>query len=524
LGGKGHGILRSAILKHAILQQGILKTGAGPGPTMRSRRQRKPPVGGCLFVLLMGLSLAGADLVAIGAQPLQIAEPASFALAISPANLSKGDTVTYTVTASGTGANPAGSFDIRQSGALDDGDFDKTLAAAIAAAPATRGVWFDGANTLTFTSDFAGTFSFSRALTSPPATGAVHQVRLSNPRTVSLIQPTAVALVGSPPLPRYPAIVRGANVSGGEFGTVPGRYATNYIYPSRAEIAYYAERGFSGLRLPFRWERIQHEIYGGLDVVGNGSGDFERVQQVIAWITGHGMVAVIDLHDFGGRKVGRASAKLGTAMLPASALDDLWVRLAKAFKDNDRVWFNLMNEPVGISAARWKMIAQSATNAIRGTGALNRILVPGTAWSGAHSWVSSGNAAQMATFVDAANNYAFDVHQYLDSDNSGTHAACVAGAGSRRLDAFTAWAQGAPGRYGFLGEFAGSDPMVSGQEQCGIELAALLDDAESSGVFIGWTAWGGGRWWNRSYIFRLAPAERGHRDTNYMSILRRHLR
>jgi endoglucanase len=211
-------------------------------------------------------------------------------------------------------------------------------------------------------------------------------------------------------------------------------------------------------------------------------------------------------------------------MLPASALDDLWVRLAKAFKGNDRIWFNLMNEPTGIPAARWKMIAQSATNAIRGTGALNRILVPGTDWTGAHSWVKSGNAAQMATFVDPANNYAFDVHQYLDRDSSGTHAACVTGAGARRLDPFITWAQAAPGRRGFLGEFAGSDPMVPGQEQCGVELHALLDDAEGSGVFVGWTAWGGGPWWNRSYMFRLKPADRGQRDTNYMNILRRYLR
>jgi endoglucanase len=482
--------------------------------------RKKNLLGGCLFALI-GFALVGAC-PAIGAKSFDNAEPAAYALGISPANLSKGDTVTYTITATGPGADPAGSFDIAQSGDLADGDFDQTLAAAIAAAPAAKGVAFDGTKTLKFTNDFGGTFSFARTLTASPATGAVHQVRLSHPATVSLIQPTAVALVGHPPLPRYPAIVRGANVSGGEFGTVPGRYATNYIYPRRAQIHYYAARGFTALRLPFRWQRVQHGIYGRLDVVGNGSGDFERVQQVVGWITGHGMIAVIDPHDYGGRRIVRESAKIGTAMLPTAAFDDLWVRLANAFKGNDRVWFNLMNEPVGISAKRWKMIAQSATNAIRGTGALNRILVPGSAWTGAHSWVSSGNAAQMAGFVDSANNFAFDVHQYLDSDSSGTHAACVAGAGARRLDAFTTWAKAAPGRYGFLGEFAGSDPAVPGQEQCGIELPALLDDAERSGVFIGWTAWGGGPWWNPSYIFRLEPA--GRRDTNYMNILRRYLR
>ena len=77
------------------------------------------------------------------------------------------------------------------------------------------------------------------------------------------------------------------------------------------------------------------------------------------------------------------------------------------------------------------MIAQSVTNAIRAIGARNRILVPGTDYSGAHSWVTSGNAAQMATFLDPANNFAFDVHQYLDADSSGKEGTCVVGARSK---------------------------------------------------------------------------------------------
>lgn len=320
-----------------------------------------------------------------------------------------------------------------------------------------------------------------------------------------------------------PAMVRGANVAGGDFGSVPGVYGTDYSYPTKAEIDYYADRGFNALRLPFRWERVQHQLYGDLDTVGDGTGDFERVREVVGWITGRGMVAILDPHDYGGRNVDGVPAKVGSTALPTAALADLWVRLANVFKGDARVWFGLMNEPEGISAAAWKDIAQTVTDAIRATGARNRLLVPGTDYSGAHSWVSSGNAAQMATFVDPADNFAFEVHQYLDADSSGKKGTCIPGSGASRLAPFIEWAKSAPGRKGFLGEFAAGDPSVAGQEQCRAELAALLETAEKSGVFIGWTAWGGGPWWEPSYIFRLEPKDLGGPETGLMQQLKPYL-
>lgn len=321
-----------------------------------------------------------------------------------------------------------------------------------------------------------------------------------------------------------PAIVRGVNLSGGDFGKVPGTFGVDYTYPTKAEVDDYADRGFSVLRLPFRWERVQPALYGALARSPEGTGDFDRLQQVVRWITDRGLIAILDPHDYGGRNVGGSVAKVGSTALPTSALADLWVRLAGAFKSNPRVWFGLMNEPTGISATDWKTIAQSVTDAIRATGARNRLLVPGTDYSGAHSWVTSGNAAAMATFEDPADNYAFDVHQYLDADSSGKEGACVAGAGAKRLAPFIDWAREEPGRRGFLGEFAAGSPDVRGQKQCATELAALLDAAERSGVFDGWTAWGAGRWWDPSYVFRLEPDDLAGSDTAYMKLLTQRLR
>lgn len=319
-------------------------------------------------------------------------------------------------------------------------------------------------------------------------------------------------------------VLRGVNLAGGDFGTVPGLYGTDYTYPTEDEIDAYAQRGFDVIRVPFRWERLQHSVNGPLDRRGDGTGDLERLQDVIGWITDRNMIAILDVHDYGGRNVDGAAVKLGTDSLPAAALSDLWVRLSQVFKDNDRVWFGLMNEPFAIPAETWTSIARSVTNAIRATGARNKLLVPGTAYTGAHTWVSSGNAQAMASFVDPGNNFAFEVHQYLDADSSGKNGTCVPGSGASRLTPFIDWAKEKPGRRGFLAEFAAGDPNVAGQEQCAEELNALLDAAEKSGVFIGWTAWGGGAWWQPSYIFRLDPTEPGDTDTPLMKMLTQRLR
>ena len=82
--------------------------------------------------------------------------------------------------------------------------------------------------------------------------------------------------------------------------------------------------------------------------------------------------------------------------------------------------------------------AGHAAAAIRATGATNKIVFQGSYWDGAWTWASSDNHTQMLKAYDFGNNYAFEAHQYLDSDGSGTSATCVSGSGAARLDPFTA--------------------------------------------------------------------------------------
>ncbi len=59
----------------------------------------------------------------------------------------------------------------------------------------------------------------------------------------------------------------GVALCGAEFGAdnLSGLYNKNYIYPQKFEIEYFANKGVALMQLPFRWERIQHDLYGPLD-------------------------------------------------------------------------------------------------------------------------------------------------------------------------------------------------------------------------------------------------------------------
>lgn len=56
------------------------------------------------------------------------------------------------------------------------------------------------------------------------------------------------------------------------------------------------------------------------------------------------------------------------------------------------------------------------------------ILLPGTGYTAVGSFVSSGSAAALSAVTNpdgSHTNLIFDVHQYLDSDFSGTQADCT---------------------------------------------------------------------------------------------------
>jgi endoglucanase len=74
---------------------------------------------------------------------------------------------------------------------------------------------------------------------------------------------------------------------------------------------------------------------------------------------------------------------------------------------------------------KWATTVQAAVTAIRQAGATtNYVLIPGTNYASAGQFLDNGSGAALLPVSNpdgSTTNIIFDVHKYLDSDNSGTH-------------------------------------------------------------------------------------------------------
>jgi endoglucanase len=304
----------------------------------------------------------------------------------------------------------------------------------------------------------------------------------------------------------------GVNLAGAEFGDnhLPGTYNQHYTYPTRAEVDYFILKGMNTFRLPFRWERLQHQPYVNLN-----STELGRIKSFVNYASSKGAYTILDPHNYA-RYYGDI---IGTANLPADAFADFWRKVASEFMNDSLIIFGLMNEPHTMSTEQWLAGANAAMAAIRSAGAHNLVLVPGNGWSGAHSWTNSWygtpNSTVMKGLVDSLNNYAYEVHQYFDSNSSGTSSTCISPTvGADRLKTFTGWLR-SNNKKGFLGEFG-----IAGNETCYKALDNMLSYIhENQDVWLGWTYWAAGPWWG-DYMFSVEP--QGGTDRPQMAVLEKY--
>jgi len=309
-----------------------------------------------------------------------------------------------------------------------------------------------------------------------------------------------------------PTVLRGVNLAGADFApeNLPGLYGTHYIYPTSDEVDYFTSKGMNVFRLPFRWERMQRGLMGELDAL-----ELERMDAFVDYATGRGAWVILDPHNYA-----RYFGDLVGEEVPVEAYTDFWTRMAVHFLDNDLVIFGLMNEPHDMSTEMWRDDANAAIAAIRAAGATQLILVPGNAWTGAWSWLEdyygTPNAEVMPTIDDPLDNFAFEVHQYLDEDGSGTSSACVSSTiGAERLAAFTGWLE-ERGFRAFLGEFG-----AAANDTCMEAVDGMLDFMDGRpDLWMGWTWWAAGPWWE-DYMYSIEPD--GGVDKPQMAVLLEHL-
>lgn len=308
-----------------------------------------------------------------------------------------------------------------------------------------------------------------------------------------------------------PRPLRGINLSGGEFGSLPGKMHKDYAYPAREDLAQFAEAGFNVVRLPFRWERLQPGVMSDLS-----QADRRSIRQFVDHATMNGFIVILDMHNYARRTIGDKKVVVGSAGVSSEALADAWLRIMEDYRQNEGVWIGLMNEPHGVAAEDWWGVAQSVVLTLRREGVTNKILVSGTQWSGAWTWHSSKNAKFAERFEDPRGNVAFELHQYLDADGSGTSGECEMGSAGR-VDAAIEWAERTDARL-FFGEIA-----AGGGAHCAEEYGKLLARLEGSPAVIGWTAWGAGAWWRPDYPFLIAYPRDGRDLQPHAGLLAAHM-
>ena len=240
---------------------------------------------------------------------------------------------------------------------------------------------------------------------------------------------------------------RGITVAGGEFGANsgteetlndfsnknPGTYDDDYHYDSQATFDYLASRGITLVRIPFRWERIQPQLNGSLDLqeLKRLKGAVTRARQSRSNMPA-GIRVILDLHNFGAyyeysSGIGKGRRRDFRERGFAQYLVDLWSRLSAEFKSIPNVYYGLMCEPVDSQTENangkrtavteaWELGSQQIVDKIRNSGDAKLIIVSGYLWSGIVNW----NKQHPKGWIrDRQNSVMYEAHHYWDGDSSG---------------------------------------------------------------------------------------------------------
>jgi endoglucanase len=213
-----------------------------------------------------------------------------------------------------------------------------------------------------------------------------------------------------------------------------------------------------------------------------------NLTEQVNYLTAKGAYAMIQPHNYG--------RFLGEIITDVSGFKTWWQNLAALYKDNPLVVFDTNNEFHDMPQSLVFDLNQAAIDGIRAAGATTQYITPeGNSWTGAWTWTSSGNGASLVDLKDPEDKLIYQMHQYLDSDGSGTSAVCVSSTiFAERLAAATQWLR-ENGKKGVIGEYAAGN-----NAQCIEALKGGLQLLQDNGdVWWGAIWWAAGPW----YVFLL---------------------
>ncbi|KAI6856552.1 Endoglucanase [Hortaea werneckii] len=241
--------------------------------------------------------------------------------------------------------------------------------------------------------------------------------------------------------------------------------------------------GLNAFRLPVGWQYLVNDNLGGtLD--SSNFGTYDNLMQGCLDIA---ELCILDVHNYA-RWNGQIIGQGGPTN---EEFASLWSQLATKYADNDKVVFGVMNEPHDVDIDSWADSVQAAVTAIRKAGATSqKILLPGNDWTHASMSVSDGSAAALNKITNedgSTDNLIFDVHQYLDSDGSGTHTECTT-SNADTFKSFGDWLR-ENNRQAMLTETGGGPNADS----CLTNLCEQFEVLNNySDVYLGWTGWAAG--------------------------------
>ncbi len=344
-------------------------------------------------------------------------------------------------------------------------------------------------------------------LTFPSTITTTHHVVVT-----PLLPPGAATVVTQPKLP-MPAVARGVNLCGPEFGAhdptlLPGQINHDYTYNQQSSWNYLAGRGINYVRLPFRWERVAKPDGALTDGLDSLIGALDMAHAA-------GLPVLIDMHNYGRFALNGQWAVLGDGTLTATGFAATWKSIAGVLKGHPSVLgYGLMNEPHDLvgGQATWETASQQAHDAIREVDEDTLIYVGGYSWSGVRQWMDNHPSWWIVGHQGRA---VAEGHYYPDIDNNGDFAetydqvlAHVQPYGitdlsemvAMHINAWLDWcdAQGVPAH---LGE-VGWDRTDARWKPVG---EAIFNTAIARGCGV--TAWAAGEWWWDGYKLRAYKGE-----------------
>lgn len=307
-------------------------------------------------------------------------------------------------------------------------------------------------------------------------------------------------------------MLAGVNIAGFDFGcTTDGSCDLTQTDPPLGSINgigqmqhFVNDDKLNIFRLPVAWQYLVNNNLGGtID-----SSSLSEYDQLVQGCLATGAYCIIDIHNYArwnGQVIGQGG--------PTNAqFTSLWSQLATHYASQSKIWFGIMNEPHDLTVSTWGQTVQAAVTAIRQAGATSQyISLPGSDYMSAQAFLTDGSSTALQGITNpdgSTTGLIFDVHKYLDSDNSGTSTECVTDNVASAFEPLAAWLR-QNNRRAILTETGGGNTASCEQYLC----QQLQYINQNSDVYMGYVTWAAGSF-DSTYALDERPVQNGNTWTD----------